>query len=667
MHRKYAWVGVALLLVLFAGELFVSVERQSLSWDEGDHIFAGYEAWRAADFGVNPEHPPLVKELAALPLLAMHLKAPSPKGLASFKDEAYFDGRDLIFENGGEAGAERIVLRARMAAALLSLLLALLVFLAGREMFGDAAGLFAMTLVVFEPNLIAHGAYVTTDMGVSCFLFASIYAFYRYSKAPTAGRLLLLGVAAGLTLAAKHSGVLLAPIAAAIAAIEIAWPGSVTRKTMTLRMALAFVAGTVVAVPVLWATYGFRYSARPGGGHMEPSLAEYAKPLHGVEPWIYVHLAKGRLLPESYLFGLVDIRRLSTLSQSFPTYIFGQVQAHGVAYYFPAAFVIKSTLAFLVLILVVIFAVVTGRLRARREVVFLTVPPLVYLLIATATGLNIGARHILPMYAFLAVLIGGAVSALARADRRWAYAVGVLLAWHAVSSMRAFPVTLAYSNELWGGPSQTYRYLTDSNVDWGQQLLDVKRYLDKRGVKDCWFGYFATPVIRPSDYGIPCKLLPTADSLWMHTQIDAPPQVQGTVLVSVGTLSGYEFGSGVLSPYQPFVHAHPTAVIDDGVFVYDGSFDTRFAAALGHVQRAKTLAAAKQPDAALAEAKEAVAVDADSLQAEVILGDLSLARGSKVEAQTAYAKAMGIVKTMEPSARQDWAPVIAKKLDASLK
>jgi len=168
-----------LLLLVFLGELTFSIRQQSLSWDEGDHIFAGYMSWKKVDFGINPEHPPLVKALAAIPLLPMHLKVPDPKGLSSFKDEAYFDGRDFIFGNGGEAEADRIIFRARMAATTLSLLLGLLVFLAAREMFGDGAALFALALVVFEPNMIAHGAYVTTDMGISCFMFASIYAFYR--------------------------------------------------------------------------------------------------------------------------------------------------------------------------------------------------------------------------------------------------------------------------------------------------------------------------------------------------------------------------------------------------------------------------------------------------------------------------------------------------------
>jgi len=661
--RKYAaFAGALLLLAVFLCELTVSVREQSLSWDEGDHIYAGYQAWKTADFGVNPEHPPFVKELATIPLLSMHLKTPPPHGVPSFKEEAYLDGLDLIFMNGGEPVADQIVFRARMAAAMLSLLLGSLVFLAGREMFGDAAGLFALALVVFEPNLIAHGAYVTTDMGVSCFMFATIYALYRFIKAPSLGRLLCLGLATGLALASKHSGVLIAPMALTIAAVAIAWPEGIKRKQAAFRFAAAISAAAVLGVLVLWSTYGFRFSAHPGGAHMQPSLAEYAQPMPGIEPHVYLWLAKLHVLPESYLFGMIDVRRLT---ESFPGYIFGKVYAHGVFYYFPAAFIIKSTLGFMALMLVAAFAIVTRRFRGRRELFFFGIPPLIYLLFAMESGLNIGARHILPMYAFIAVMVAGATVSLMRANRRWVYAAAILLACHAASSVRSGPHYIAYSNELWGGPANTYKYLTDSNVDWAQQLRSVKRYLDERGIKDCWFGYFAEPAIEFSAYGIPCKPLPTADTLWMRKEVDVPATITGPVLVSAGALSGYEFGSARLSPYQPFVNLKPAATIDDGVFVFEGTFDSSFASSLGHVSRARNLYAAKLREAALVEAQEAVAANPNVLQAQMILGDTLMALGRKSEANTAYVKALAIVHTMEPSAQTDWIPGVENKIRLS--
>src|SRR5205807_673523 len=103
--------------------------------------------------------------------------------------------------------ADTMLFRARMAAAFFTLLLALLVFLAGQEMFGTGAAFIALTLLVFDPNLLAHGAVVGTDVGLSCFMFASVYGFYRYRKAPSTWRLVVVGLATGLALASKHTGI----------------------------------------------------------------------------------------------------------------------------------------------------------------------------------------------------------------------------------------------------------------------------------------------------------------------------------------------------------------------------------------------------------------------------------------------------------------------------
>ena len=163
----------------------------------------------------------------------------------------------------------------------------------------------------------------------------------------------------------------------------------------------------------------------------------------------------------------------------------------------------------------------------------------------------------------------------------------MLLLIHAGSSLLAFPNYIAYANEFWGGPSQTYKYLTDSNSDWGQQLKSVKRYLDGRGAKDCWFLYFAEGVAEPSYYGIPCKPLPTISTLWLNVPIEVPTSIDGPVLISASNLSSVEFGPGTLDPYGQFKVLKPTAVIDRGVFVFDGKFEMPLAAALSKVQKAQ--------------------------------------------------------------------------------
>src|SRR5260221_4874413 len=117
------------------------------------------------DFGLNPEHPPLVKMIAALPLLGMNLHEPQLQN-RNFKTEAYLSGRDFIFQGDHE----KVIFRARMAASIVALLVALLASITSREMFGSVAGFIALTLIVFEPNFLAHGSLVTTDTGAATVL-----------------------------------------------------------------------------------------------------------------------------------------------------------------------------------------------------------------------------------------------------------------------------------------------------------------------------------------------------------------------------------------------------------------------------------------------------------------------------------------------------------------
>ena len=137
------------------------------------------------------------------------------------------------------------------------------------------------------------------------------------------------------------------------------------------------------------------------------------------------------------------------------------------------------------------FAVFPAAGRAPQGITFLTVPALIYLAVAMASRMNIGVRHILPIFPFLFVLAGWAAAKLIERRRSWAYIVAMVLVSDVVSSLRAFPVYIAYANELWGGPASTYEYLSDSTADWAQQLEAVKKYLDSHGVKNCWFAYFA--------------------------------------------------------------------------------------------------------------------------------------------------------------------------------
>ena len=636
------------------------MRRESQTWDEANHIFAGYRTWTDGDFGLNPEHPPLVKLLATIPLLRAQLKNPVLEE-RYFKEDAFLRGKEFLYQND----ADKILARTRTAAAVLTLLTALVVFLATREMFGRGAAFVALTLLTFDPNLLAHGALITNDVGFACFMLLSVYTFYRFVKSPAALRLVVAGASVGLALAVKHTGVLIVPILFLLALSEILRNVFASDREKITRHALKTLGSLVLIMligwVVLWSFYRFRYDARPHGLQLNPPLAEYVKGLEPHEAWPISTMARLRILPESYLYGLVDIKLTANY---YTSYVLGKVYAHSVWFYFPVTFLIKSTVGVLALSLLSLAVVVSGRLSRGREILFLLVPPGVYLAVALTAGMNIGVRHVLIVYVFVYVLIGGAAWALIRRSRRWAYVVGALLLLHLGSSLMAFPNYIAYGNELWGGPSQTYRYLSDSNADWGQQLKSVKQYLDQRGVKDCWFVYFAEGVAEPSYYGIPCKPLPTINTLWLNLPIEVPESIDGPVLISAANLSGFEFGPGSLDPYDQFKRLSPTAVIDRGVFVFDGRFDLPLAAAIRKAQKAQNLVQAKQLEQALHEAQAAVALAPDSIQAQLALGDVLREMGRVEEARARYDKSLELAKTIEPEFQIRSIPGIEDRLQS---
>jgi hypothetical protein len=553
-----------------------------------------------------------------------------------------------------------MIWRARVAASLLTILLVVLIFFATQEMFGTGAAFIALTLMVFDPNLLAHGAVVATDVGLSCFMFASVYAFYRYVKAPSLWRMTVVGIAMGLALAAKHTAILVFPMLVMLAITEVIRGEKSSRGTQIRRFAVALVTIGAISVAILWAFYGFRYQARPDGLQLNPLMAESLSNLSRPhEAHLLATVARWHLLPESYIYGLADVRIMSDFYTSF---IFGKTYPHGVWFYFPAAFLIKSTLTFLILLVVAKWAVFTKRFTAWREIFFLSMPPVFHMLVAIWSRMNIGLRHILPMYMFLVVLIAGVAWKLIQKDRRWAYAVAVLLLFQAISGARTYPAYMAYENELWGGPSQTYKYLTDSNSDWGQQLKSVKRYLDEHGIKDCWFIYFAQGVVDFHDYGIPCKPLPTQDAAWVGAHYDAPSAIDGTVLISAGDLSGFEFGGPALNPYEQFRQIKPSHVIDYSVFVFNGHFEIPKAAAISHTVKSRQYLASKQLPEALAEAEQATTLNPESVPAHAVLGDILAAMQKPNEANQSYQKALMLAKTVAPEFQVGWISRLEAKL-----
>ncbi len=650
-----AWSLAVALILLQMILVAIIVHGESLTFDEGDHIFAGYMMWHSGDYGLNPEHPPLVKLVATLPLLEKKLWVP-PLQQRMFKAEAYLDGRDFMERNDP---GHRLLFRMRLAAGVFTVGLSVTVFLLGSELFGESAGLLALLLVVFEPNVLANSDLVATDMGVACFFLVTIYCFYRYARQPSVVRLLLTGLAAGLTLSAKHSGILLAPMLLGLTLVEIAGAGRGRRKRMTGILLGGSAAIAVLAVVVLWAFYGFRYAARPAGLVMNPTLSEYAAPLKGMNSWVIGHLANGRLLPESYLMGMTDIHYAA---QQYAIFLLGHDYAHGVWWYFPVALSIKTSLGLIGLVVLSGIALITGRLRQRKKVAYLIVPGAIYLAAAILSGMNIGTRHVLFLYPLAALLAAGALKALAQHSRRWIWTGGGLVACHVVSALAVFPAEMAYANEAWGGAANTHKYLSDSSVDWAQQLPHVRQWVDAHPGEECWFAYSAYPVLRPQAYGIPCHPLPTAHTGYEMLPVDVPETIHGNILLSADDLEACDWPSDQLNVFERFRWMPMVEQIDHSVFVYHGDFHVPEAAALAAVQKTNILLGEHRPAEALVAAKKAVALQPENLLAQMALGDAETASGDKNSARAAYELALAAAHRLEADAQPLFVPDLEQKL-----
>jgi hypothetical protein len=225
-RQPLVFCGVAVLLLVIVLQLVLMARDNSATFDEPFHIYAGYLQWKHGYVLLNP---PLITSFFTLPLLGMNLPEPPitsdlPGGERTYDNLEFQGGKALVFQNDTNA----ILFRTRMTAMVFTVVLALLVFAAARDMFGVGAGLIALGLMAFDPTLMGHSALATLDAGNACLMFWAIYAFYRYVKSPTAWRLIATGVVVGLALAAKHSAILLFPTMGVLAIIEVVWRGKLS-------------------------------------------------------------------------------------------------------------------------------------------------------------------------------------------------------------------------------------------------------------------------------------------------------------------------------------------------------------------------------------------------------------------------------------------------------
>jgi tetratricopeptide (TPR) repeat protein len=551
---------LALFAVTFAALAVASYRRTSATWDEPIHVTAGYAALTKQDFSVDPSHPPLLRMWAALPALlmdAVSMDAPPADRVAgtAWLQDAYLFAHDFLYIDND---ADRILYAARFMTVLLGVLLGVFLFRWAHEWLGLAPAIVSLVLFTVEPNLLAHSSLVTTDLGVTCFMFGSVYFAWRTCRDATWRNVVGLTVCFSLAILSKFSAVLLVPVVAVLLALTVA------QRHLTMRRALAIVGVlALTAFAALWASYGFQYlpTAAPGWAFNlhQTDLARQAPALASLVGWIDAN----RLLPNAFTQGLFYTQ---TSVQQMPAYLAGSYSTEGWWYYFPAAFLVKTPLVLLVLMIAGVIACVRRRATlGAGNLAFLWVPIVVYLTVAMTSGINIGLRHVLPIFPFAILIAAAGALELLRRTRQYAPAAIAALAIAATAELAtAYPHPLTFFNQTVGGPSNGYKYLADSNLGWGQGLKPLGDWMSRNAVDHVNLAYFGQA--DPAYYGINVTHLPGAPTF--AADATARPTLPGYVAISATTLTGVYAPPWWRLFYKPFQELEPVAVLGNSLRVY---------------------------------------------------------------------------------------------------
>ena len=468
--RHLFWPAVASILAIVGALEVRSASGETQTWDEGIHIVAGYSYLKLGDYSWNVEHPPLVKMVSALPLALMGLTAEPYAPDGKRKDQVRY-GIDFLYKNRRDA--DSILLAARSANILLTLLFACAVAWWTRRRYGPAAGLAAAALCAFDPNLMAHGRYVTTDFPVTVFFFFACVLWVEYLEEARPRRLLAAAAAIGLALITKFSAVLLLPpLVILYAACWIRRPGEFPLRRAAIAAATVICAVVLMVVVVYWpeTVRCWRSSV--------PRLSTVAVRNNAIGNALFLLGSWLHLPAHAYLLGLNHVADHNAGGHS--SYLLGMRSETGWWYYFPVVFAVKSTMAALAAASLLLAA---GLWQAwKRQSISpmalgLALPPLLYFASSMTSGINIGMRHILPVYPFL--YVGAAAWLATRAHwRRGVTVLALLVALQMGECARITPDYLAFFNELAGGPGRGPEYLVDSNIDWGQDVKKLGLWLE---------------------------------------------------------------------------------------------------------------------------------------------------------------------------------------------
>lgn len=489
----------ALVSLLLALQWWLGVSATtaiSATTDELAHVAGGYSYWTFGDYRLQPENGNLPQRLAGLPWVLAGARIDTTNAGAWGRSNVWILGHNLFYGQGNNS--DYLLLGSRALMALTGTALGWLIFAWSRRLWGDAGGLLSLSLYVFSPNFLAHAPLATSDVSMTLALLAACGAWWRHTRKLTAPSLLLSVAAVCLATATKFSFVLLLPIFGLLAVVRLRSAEPLTvgfgpaRTIASWRGKLAWIAGSaalhgLAAGMAVWAVFGFRSGATAEG---LPAQAEYFFSWSKVMPtagfW-RVFFTVGRewhLLPDAFLNGFATVLYAAAERGAF---LNGEYSTTGWRTFFPYAFLVKTPwpelLAYLAAAVTAVAAVRRlPPIRRRAQVMgalYQAAPLLalfgVYWAFSIASHLNIGHRHILPVYP--ALFIGAGLLLRAGFPRWLSAGAAVLALWGALESARIRPHYLAYFNGFAGGPENGWRHLVDSSLDWGQDLPGLAVWL----------------------------------------------------------------------------------------------------------------------------------------------------------------------------------------------
>jgi hypothetical protein len=511
--RTSTAAAVGLLLVALAVAA-TSLWRDALVIDEVAHITAGYSYARTGSLRLNPEHPPLVKEIAGLPLLALGLNEAA--FLARFREVAVEDqwrqGRMFLYHSGNDPA--RIARVARLAVlAAFYVPAALLVFFWARARYGPWPALLALVLFAFSPTVLAHARLVTTDVASAGGALAVVLSWAAWCRRPTRASAALAVLALGVALLIKYSAVLLVPYVVMVGAVHGAlqsgrWSGAL--RGLARSLGLAALSFLLVVCP-----YYHLHLMNWSPQRQRQNTLEMLENTIGDGPTaqaiLWASERPALRAGAQYAAGVMHVvKRTAARNRVF---FMGRTRPNGTPSYFPVLYLLKEPLAWWVLVAGLAVAGVgiarrsgawvwPGRawLEPRFEEIAIASWVLLYWIVCLRTTLNLGVRHLLPTYPLAALLAAGAAAAVVRrlampVQRRAALAIAGLAALYAGATLSVHPSYLAFYNALAGGPDGGRRYAVDSNLDWGQDLLRLADWVRARGIEKIEVDYFGGGVV----------------------------------------------------------------------------------------------------------------------------------------------------------------------------